>query len=134
MREAMTSQHFSYRFEKRWAPLFFALGVGDDDGVDNIDHTRVAGPHRWFGKQADRDSIQYTMGNLPPHSDVLPNLRRLQGAGFRMAALSNSTTLESRRCRLYRPTLADGGLGATRRCHDEWGMPCSILPPTKRRA
>jgi hypothetical protein len=65
----MTSQHFSYRLDKRWAPLFFALGVGDDDGVDisddreliatfgrfrvkttldNIDHTLVTGPHRWY--------------------------------------------------------------------------------------
>ncbi len=68
-REAMTSQHFSYRLDKRWAPLFFALGVGDHDGVDisedreliatfgrfsvkttldNIDHTVVTGPHRWY--------------------------------------------------------------------------------------
>jgi hypothetical protein len=67
--EAMTSQHFSYRLDKRWAPLFFALGVDDDDGVDisdereliatfgrfsvkttldNIDHTLVTGPHRWY--------------------------------------------------------------------------------------
>ena len=65
----MTSQHFPYRFDKRWAPLFLALGVGDDDGVDvsddgkliatfgrfsvkttldNIDHTLVTGPHRWY--------------------------------------------------------------------------------------
>jgi hypothetical protein len=33
----MTSQHFPYRLDKRWAPLFFALGVGDDDGVDISD-------------------------------------------------------------------------------------------------
>jgi len=65
----MTSQHFPYRFDKRWAPLFFLLGVSDEDGVeitddgkliatfgrfrvnttlDNVDHTRVTGPHRWY--------------------------------------------------------------------------------------
>jgi hypothetical protein len=61
--------HFPYQFDKRWTALFFALGVGDDDGVeisdngelvatygrvkvkttlDNIDHTLVTGPHRWY--------------------------------------------------------------------------------------
>ncbi len=64
----MTTQHFPYRFDKRWAPLFLALGVTDKDGVDisdgqlvatygrfnvetsldNIDHTRITGPHRWY--------------------------------------------------------------------------------------
>ncbi len=65
----MTTQHFPYRFDKRWAPLFFALGVTDEDGVDvtdegkliatygrfkaastldNIDHTAITGPHRWY--------------------------------------------------------------------------------------
>ncbi len=65
----MKTQHFPYRLDKRWTALFFALGVGDDDGVDvsddgeliatygrfnvkttldNIDHTVVTGPHRWY--------------------------------------------------------------------------------------
>jgi hypothetical protein len=65
----MTAQHFPYRLDKRWAALFLALGVGDDDGIDisdtgefiatygrfnvkttldNIDHTLVTGPHRWY--------------------------------------------------------------------------------------
>ena len=65
----MTSQHFPYRFDKRWTPLFLLLGVSDEDGVeitddgklvatfgrfsvnttlDNVDHTRVTGPHRWY--------------------------------------------------------------------------------------
>lgn len=65
----MSTQHFPYRFDKRWAPLFLALGVRDTDGVDicddgklvatygrfnvktslaNIDHTLVTGPHRWY--------------------------------------------------------------------------------------
>jgi hypothetical protein len=65
----MTTQHFPYRLDKRWTALFLALGVGDDDGVDisdtgeliatygrvdvkttldNIDHTLVTGPHRWY--------------------------------------------------------------------------------------
>ena len=67
--KAVSSKHFPYRFDKRWAPLFFVLGVSDDDGVeitddgqliatfgrfsvkttlDNIDHTEVTGPHRWY--------------------------------------------------------------------------------------
>ena len=30
-------QHFPYRFDKRWAALFFALGVSQKDGVDVFD-------------------------------------------------------------------------------------------------
>ena len=65
----MTTKHFPYRLDKRWAALFLALGVGDEDGVDisdngdllatygrssvkttldNVDHTVVTGPHRWY--------------------------------------------------------------------------------------
>ena len=65
----MTAKHFPYRLDKRWSALFFVLGVGDKDGVtltgkgeliatfgrfkvkttlDNIDHTLVTGPHRWY--------------------------------------------------------------------------------------
>ncbi|MGB5211597.1 MAG: hypothetical protein WBO47_03650 [Gammaproteobacteria bacterium] len=65
----MTTQHFPYKFDKRWTALFFALGVSEDDGVDisdngelvatygrvkvkttldNIDHTLITGPHRWY--------------------------------------------------------------------------------------
>jgi hypothetical protein len=65
----MKEQHFPYRFDKRWSPLFIALGAGEKDGVtitgkgeliatfgkfkvkttlDNIDHTLVTGPHRWY--------------------------------------------------------------------------------------
>ncbi len=62
-------QHFPYRIDRRWSPLFAVLGVKDshgveltDDGmfrakygrwsvetpIDNIDHTLVTGPHRWY--------------------------------------------------------------------------------------
>lgn len=62
-------QWFRYRLDNRWKALFVALGVGDDDGVgltedgrliatfgrvrietpiDNIDHTEISGPHRWY--------------------------------------------------------------------------------------
>jgi hypothetical protein len=79
----MTSQHFPYRLDKRWAPLFFALGVGDDDGVDisddgeliatfgrfsvkttldNIDHTLVTGPHRWYTAVGLRLSLTERIG------------------------------------------------------------------------
>ena len=65
----MTAKHFPYRLDKRWSALFFALGVSDKDGVkitgkgefiatfgrfevkttlDNINHTLVTGPHRWY--------------------------------------------------------------------------------------
>ena len=60
---------FPYRLDRRWTPLFAALGVKDGDGVDitddgvlratygrfkvetpldNVDHTLVTGPHRWY--------------------------------------------------------------------------------------
>lgn len=60
---------FPYRLDNRWKALFVALGVGPDDGVgltddgrlvatfgrvrvetptDNIDHTEISGPHRWY--------------------------------------------------------------------------------------
>ena len=60
---------FPYRLDKRWTPLFLALGIKSDDGVtvfpngdlvatygrfkvkttlDNIDHTEITGPHRWY--------------------------------------------------------------------------------------
>lgn len=62
-------QHFPYRVDRRFAPLFAVLGVDDTDGVtvtddgtvhvtygrwrvetpiDNIDHTETTGPHRWY--------------------------------------------------------------------------------------
>ena len=65
----MKAKHFPYRLDTRWTALFFALGVSDKDGVsitgkgeliatfgrfkvktkiDNIDHTLVTGPHRWY--------------------------------------------------------------------------------------
>lgn len=59
---------FPYDFDQRWAPLFTLLRVRDTDGVrvddgmlratfgrvavetsiDNIDHTEITGPHRWY--------------------------------------------------------------------------------------
>ena len=65
----MKAKHFPYRLDKRWNALFFALSVDDKDGVtitgkgeliatfgrfkvkttiNNIDHTLVTGPHRWY--------------------------------------------------------------------------------------
>ncbi len=65
----MTDQFFPYRLDRRWTGLFVALGVGRSDGVtvgddgslvatygwfrvqttiDNVDHTAVTGPHRWY--------------------------------------------------------------------------------------
>jgi hypothetical protein len=60
---------FPYKFDKRWAPLFLALGIKSDDGVtvypngdmiatygrfkvkttlDNIASSEITGPHRWY--------------------------------------------------------------------------------------
>ena len=50
----------------------------------------VADQHQVTLSTSDRDSIRHAMASLPPHGDVLPNLRRLHEAGFRMAALTNS--------------------------------------------
>jgi len=64
----MTPKRFPYRLDKRWAPLFCALRVDEEDGVDvsdgalvatygrfrvettldNVDRTLVTGPHRWY--------------------------------------------------------------------------------------
>ena len=65
----MKTKHFPYRLDNRWIALFLALGVGKKDGVtltgkgeliatfghfkvettlDNIDHTEITGPHRWY--------------------------------------------------------------------------------------
>ena len=65
----MKTQHFPYLRDKRWSALFLALGVRAADGVtvsadgdliatygrfkvkttlDNVDHTEITGPHRWY--------------------------------------------------------------------------------------
>jgi len=41
--------------------------------------------------QDDQQRILGTVRELPPHPDVIEGLSRLRDAGFRMAALSNST-------------------------------------------
>lgn len=61
---------------------FIAVGAASLD--------MLADQHRVRLTLAQRDSVRQTMLNLPPHSDVLDNLQRLQTAGFRMAALTNS--------------------------------------------
>ena len=61
---------------------FIAVGAASLD--------MVAVQHGVTLSEADRHTIQETMGNLPPHDDVLVNLERLREAGFRMAALTNS--------------------------------------------
>ena len=65
----MKTQHFPYLRDTRWSALFLALGVRSADGVtvsakgdliatygrfkvkttlDNVDHTEITGPHRWY--------------------------------------------------------------------------------------
>ncbi len=71
----MTETFFPYRLDRRWRPMFRALGVTAADGVTliepgdehpdglllatygrarvttpltNVDHTEISGPHRWW--------------------------------------------------------------------------------------
>ncbi len=65
----MSDQFFPYRIDKRWKAMFAALRVSDSDGVtvgedgsvvatygrarvrttiDNVHHTEITGPHRWY--------------------------------------------------------------------------------------
>ncbi len=65
----MKTKHFLYRLDNRWIALFLTLSVNKKDGVtitnkgeliatfgrfkvettlDNIDHTEITGPHRWY--------------------------------------------------------------------------------------
>jgi len=65
----MSDQFFPYRLDMRWKAMFAVLGVDDDDGVtvgddgslvatfgrkrvsttvDNVSHTEISGPHRWY--------------------------------------------------------------------------------------
>ncbi len=65
----MSDQFFGYEFDRRWKPMFGVLGVTDADGVtvgddgslvatygrscvdtriDNVHHTAITGPHRWY--------------------------------------------------------------------------------------
>ena len=65
----MSDRHFPYRIDRRWTPMLTALGVSEDDGVtigddrvlratfgrvriktplNNVDHTEISGPHRWY--------------------------------------------------------------------------------------
>jgi hypothetical protein len=65
----MKTQHFPYRLDKRWTPLFITLGINKNDGVTitskgellatfgrfkvattlkNVKATEITGPHRWY--------------------------------------------------------------------------------------
>lgn len=65
----MSDRFFPYELDQRWAPLLLTLRVSDRDGVtitddgllratfgwvrvetplDNVDHTDISGPHRWY--------------------------------------------------------------------------------------
>jgi hypothetical protein len=61
-------RHFPYHFDKRWSPMFAALGVRKENGITltdteliatygsrrvvtplaNIQRTQATGPHRWY--------------------------------------------------------------------------------------
>jgi hypothetical protein len=65
----VTDLFFPYELDRRWQPMFVLLGLDRDDGVhvgsdgslratfgrvsidttlDNVHHTEVTGPHRWY--------------------------------------------------------------------------------------
>ena len=65
----MADRFFPFEVDRRWSPMFTALRLKDSDGVtltddgmlraslgfarletpvDNIDHTDISGPHRWY--------------------------------------------------------------------------------------
>ena len=50
----------------------------------------VADEHGVELTESDRVAISESMVNLPPHSDVAPNLTRLSAEGFTITALTNS--------------------------------------------
>ncbi len=85
----MPDRFFPYRLDQRYRPLLIALRVSDRDGVtltddgrfiatygpktlettiDNIDHTDIAGPYRWWTSVGLRLSLAddgLTMGTNP---------------------------------------------------------------------
>jgi len=67
--KSIKTKFFPYRLDRRWTPLFIALRIKETDGVtifpngdflatfglfkvkttlDNIAHSEVTGPHRWY--------------------------------------------------------------------------------------
>ncbi|UTW12020.1 haloacid dehalogenase type II [Marinobacterium rhizophilum] len=45
--------------------------------------------------ETDIDELKQRMNTLPPHPDVIPALRRLRDAGFRLVTLTNSASTSS---------------------------------------
>ena len=61
------------------------------------------------GQSLDAHTVDRILGEmlrLPPHPDVIPALTRLQGAGFRMATLTNSA-LPALQAQLLHAELSD---------------------------
>ncbi|MEH6710306.1 MAG: haloacid dehalogenase type II [Paraglaciecola polaris] len=50
----------------------------------------VAANHRLSITEEDVNQFKTLLTSLPPHPDVVPGLKRLQAAGFRLATLTNS--------------------------------------------
>ena len=57
----MTTQHFPYRFDKRWAALFFALGVSEDDGVDVSDDGKLVATYGRVSVETTLDNVDHTV-------------------------------------------------------------------------
>jgi 2-haloacid dehalogenase len=67
--------------------VYFDFGVVGDAAL-----TMVAARRRVELTPAARTDILGGMRTLPPHPDAQPGLERLRGAGFRLAALTNSSS------------------------------------------
>jgi len=55
----------------------------------------VAANHNIAITDDDLEEFKELLGNLPPHPDVIPALKRLKAAGFRLATLTNSAPTQS---------------------------------------
>jgi 2-haloacid dehalogenase len=100
---SVLDEHFDRIFgsasvRRRWFGLVLRNALTLTVTGDHVDFVHVGGASLQMVadqedvelSQADRAAISATMTNLPAHPDVLPNLERLRGAGFTMAALTNS--------------------------------------------
>lgn len=52
----------------------------------------AANHHIHISEEKAKEVISSTMQNLPPHKDVIPALKTLKKAGYKLVAFSNSTT------------------------------------------
>ncbi|MEX1669592.1 haloacid dehalogenase type II [Zhongshania guokunii] len=73
-----------------------ASGLYEPFGNLAVGVLRMVGTnHRLPITDDDVAEFKVLLGNMPPHLDVIPALKRLQAAGFRLATLTNSAPTQS---------------------------------------